>query len=278
MRILVFVLVFFSLAGTVSAASMAYPLCKSVGLKGGELLYLQKTQSESLCWEALKKSRISGSDLHKRGNSYRFAYVFGGDALETTFDPIFNVKYREVGKAGDKAATTVSVFRDEMQTSCLIKSKAGLRKYLYKTFDRTEIDAAWLNAYHEGRITTPSRRFYKFHVWFGNSLRQCARTDKAELRRLFAIADVDFPDHENILSRLINSFTATHAIAARTGKIYKSFNIEIVKGEFLGKYYSGSFSVPAGGHFEVEINDLSTYLPNDFGRRRPKVNFTITQN
>ncbi|WP_127521676.1 hypothetical protein [Mesorhizobium sp. Z1-4] len=254
----------------------SFPLCESRHLGGGELLYLARNGRE-LCWRHLGKRELNGSDAAIRGTSYRFAYIFGDENLPETFDPIFNVKIMAVRKDGDTRESIVELYRDRIETLCRRVGPIEQRgRFDNREYDRKAVNGHSVNNYHKNVSGTPGPDLSGFHIWFLNARDRCEKTDSPELKKLFALYDTSIGNPDpGLFVRLKRALGVGSAIAEASS--YRRISIEIGRGSFRGNVHSASFAVPAHGEHKIEVNDLSTYLPGDFGRRRPRIAFTLVE-
>lgn len=252
---------FFSLFSSSSIAQdqkkkeSMYSLCQRKILHGGELMYLSSNKDKP-CWKIVSRDSIKYGDIIKlrQSKSIHFVYIFGDDDLsDEDFDPIFNVRIKEISKVLKDRPDVIKVQRAEIDTKCspgLFGARAKYRKY-----DRVEevVDAQIFNRFHlRGNPDEPS--VSRFHVTFMNSDKSCDRTDSRRLRKLFLFK----PDE--IAPPSANS----DAIAASERPVgYKSLAVKIGKGSFRSGYYSASFSLRHGPEYEIIVSDLSTYLNRD---------------
>ncbi len=257
MRILLSIasLLFFSTI----ALSDEYPTCDGEIPESGDILTLAK-RGEHKCWQPvggeilkIKKSLIDNGNL-------KFVYIFGMEENDD-FDPIFNVKIKEIAENEESVVDrNITLLRDKIVTKCSkyfgrLKDKGEFKAYGF--LGRGDVDGFQYNKYHktDKQITS---NLNNFHIYFKNSLNKCIRTDDDELKKFFAINDIDYQQLPGIVARL---FGAQPAMAAGPdANRYRKISVRIARGAFRGDALSGNFNIPANGsEYDIIVQDLSTY-------------------
>jgi hypothetical protein len=272
------VALFVFFAGVSCAFSKTYPTCEKLKLHGGEIVYLS-TKAGDICWRLLAQKQISRNDLKIKGGTYRFSYIFGDDELDDNFDPIFNVKIKELAVENSVLNTKIGLYRAEIRTNCKKHILKKIAAGTYDKFTETDVSGSLFNDYHAGKRNDPGSALSDFHIGFENSLKKCVRTDDKKLRRTFEIDGIRFPPEQGKIAGTFAALIGTAPAIAegRDAARYKKISVQIGKGEFRGgDYLVGSFFVPAGADFDVIASDLSTHLAGDF--LRPSVKFEIRDN
>jgi hypothetical protein len=264
--------VFLFLVGVTRGFCESYPTCDRLNLQGGEILYLSLKGKQN-CWKKITGNNILRNDLRIKGGTYRFSYIFGDEEITNDFDPIFNVKIKELSSDSSIVNSKIGLYRAKLITNC--KKQVG-KKIAPGTNDllaETDVSGLLYNDYHAGKRKDPGAKLSSFHIGFENSLKECVRTDDKNLRKSFEIDGIKFPAEPGFVASLIG--TPPAVAAGKDSAKYKKISVQIGKGEFRGDYLTGSFFVPAGADFDVIASDLSTRLSGHF--LRPPVKFRIRE-
>jgi hypothetical protein len=240
-----------SLSPSMGQNEKAFGLCQKKALHGGETLYLSANKHKT-CWKVWRGGIINYSDLKAipDTNRFGFVYVFGDSSLkDDSFDPIFNVKIKEISNVSTDRPKIVTVLRDEIVTRC--KSFFGLNKGEKRNRKVIEeVDAQIYNRFHSrGSPDEPS--ISSLHIPFLNSNDVCDRTDSKQLRKLFVL------DSEEIARPKDNSEAIADPLRATA---YKKISVRIGEGRFRNGLFSASFYIQKGPEYNLVVNDLSTYI------------------
>ena len=262
-----------------AATDAEFPTCDRSAVQGGDLLYLTSKQGRAeYCWRKVTISRISPDNLAERGGYYNFVYVFGRDDLTNDFDPIFNVKAKTVARTSnqEKLSGDIHLFRPAMDTLCDKRSFDIFRVDKHFNEFSGAVSGAVYNAYHKDGAGVPTSALNNFHVFFRDSRGDCRRTDASDLRKLFAISDIDFRDKSRIAKIISGLLGASTATATETGPYkYSDVLVSIGKGRFKNQTFFSSFKLAAGREYRIVVNDLSTYDRYSGNRRRPTVDLDL---
>lgn len=276
------IFVAFIVTGLLSTAraQSEYPTCAGMQLDGGELLYLSEVEHRR-CWKRVG-AEIDQRDLAVRGGSYSFVYIFGDSSLDEDFDPIFNVRSKAIlrkGVADGGLGGSIKLFRSRIVTDAKCDGRAlniFRRKGVYDEL-QGEVSGVTHNGYHNGKISLPGSKLDSFHIYFRDSRGKCRRTDDGELRKLFAVSDVEYSDTTRLMAffKSFVTFDGTATAKEKGNEKYSRVSVKIGQGRFRNGNYYSSFTLQSSGEYNVLVNDLSTYIGYHEKRRRRPVEFKI---